>query len=463
MPSPFIGRGGGGSGGTNESSSGGSSDFFSPVSINFFRRAVHGAGEPTTSTMTTQQQQRTLNTSWIGARLSPIQSFDNDCCEPNHPTAADRGGDNDIERPARRHASTLDDAPFVTERTNLLFGQRFGNNQRRNATTPYRLHPLWKHHDGRNHNNNKNASSPHNSSASTASPEHDHTTVYRRSPFPIFLCWVSGLHLLAMGVYDLSHILGLVSTTTTSAERHLWSLPALTPPEETLLAFGCYDRSAYSQTSLGRWLLQMLTCTVICTSVVDWLLLCVSWNMIAMALRHSSGESSSTKTLPGTTTNPQSLSAFLVSSNGTFGIFIASVLIGLVWANTYDATRDPTPLGLATVGTAGVLGNIGSRDISQRYPLYCVNAIWLTLALVVPDHSVFAMAGSIALGSALGFTSLTTRTFPVETPGNLPAQAQSQRNCSMVITLMATACAVGIVAVPILTLAFPSTFGMIVE
>jgi predicted MFS family arabinose efflux permease len=274
---------------------------------------------------------------------------------------------------------------------------------------------------------------------------------------------VSGLHLLAMGVYDLSNILGLVSTTSTSAERHLWSLPALTPPEETLLAFGCYDRSVlYSQTPLGRWLLQMLTCTVICTSVVDWLLMCVSWNMIAMALRRSSG-CSSIKTLPGTTTKPQLLSAFLTSSNGTLGIFVASVLIGLVWANTYDATRDPTPLGLATAGTAGVLGNIGSRDISQRYPLYCVNAIWLTLALVVPDHSVFAMAGSIALGSALGFTSLTTSTFPVETPGNLPAQAQSQRKCSMVITLIATACAVGIVAVPVLTLAFPSTFGMIVE
>jgi hypothetical protein len=263
-----------------------------------------------------------------------------------------------------------------------------------------------------------------------------------------------------MGIYDLSHILGLmpaVSNTSSSAEQHLWSLPALTPPDETLFAFGCYDRSAYSKISSGRWLLQMLTSTVICTSVVDWLLLCVSWNMIAMALR-------GIKASPGTTTaKSPSLSAFLLSSNGTIGIFVASVLIGLVWANAFDATRDATPLGLATVGTAGVLGNIGSRDIAQRYPLYCMNAIWLTLALVLPDHSVFAMAGSIALGSALGFMTLTTKTFPVETPGNFPAQAQSQRKCSMVVTFVATACAVGIVTVPVLTLAFPSTFGMIVE
>jgi hypothetical protein len=440
MPSPFIGQGGGG---TNESSSGGSSDFFSPISINFFRR---GHSEPSSSQTTTQ---RTLNTSWIGARLSPIQSFDNDCCEPNHPT--DRsgggrcGGGADIER---RQQSSLDDAPFVTERTNLLFGQRLGKNQRRSAATaPYRLHPLWKHNnDGRDNSNGA-------PSVSTSPSLHDHTSVHHRSPFPIFLCWVSGLHLLTMGIYDPA----ASNTSSSSAEQHLWSLPALTPPDETLFAFGCYDRSAYSKISLGRWLLQMLTSTVICTSVVDWLLLCVSWNMIAMALR-------GIKASPGTTTaKSSSLSAFLLSSHGTFGIFVASVLIGLVWANAFDATRDATPLGLATAGTAGVLGNIGSRDIAQRYPLYCMNAIWLTLALVLPDHSVFAMAGSIALGSALGFMTLTTKTFPVETPGNFPAQAQSQRKCSMVVTFVATACAVGIGTVPVLTLAFPSTFGMIVE
>jgi hypothetical protein len=447
MQSPFvIGRGGAQH--HNESSSGGSSDFFSPVSINFFRRV---RSEPCHQSKPPQQSERT---SWIGARLSPIQSFDNDCYEPSH--TAENTNMNHICDIERRHSSSssLEDAPFVTERTNLLFGQRIGKRQRRNttATTPYRLHPLWKHNET---NDNYNYTSPDRNEP--PSPSNIVLALNSRSPFPIFLCWASGLHLLSMGIYDISHILGLVADPTLSAERHLWSLPALTPPDETLLAFGCFDRSAYLRISLGRWLLQMLTSTVICTSVVDWLLLCVSWNMIAMALRSNISAKASIGT-----TKKQSLSTYLMSSNGTIGIFAASVFIGLVWTNTYERTMESTPLGLATVGTAGVLGNLGSRDISQRYQLYCMNVIWLLLSLVTPDHSVFAMAGSIALGSALGFTT-ETKTFPVETPGNCPANTQSRKLCFMIITWIATACAIAIVSVPMLTLAFPTTFGMIVE
>lgn len=305
-----------------------SSEFFSPIGISFFQQKDH---------------------TWIGARLSPIQSFDKEM---------------DEER--------------ATERTRLVHSK---------------IHPLW------------NSPKPKQFG-------------FQPKPlrFGTLLVIFSGLHLLAMGIYDVYRSYWeLRRGSTANAMLHLWTLPYLIPPDSTLYIFGMLNPTTKS---LVR---RLLTTPVSCgttTSVVAYFWLVASWRLLYISSRQIRRKRDTPRRPP-----PAPWHEFTL-------IYICSVLAGHLWLAVDQQVQY---VGAATWGTSGVLCAAGMARPSHRFELFCLAAVALIgAALVRPYDSCYGSLGGALMGWALGAT------------GVLEVQT------SKLISLLGTAAAVAILVAPVL-------------
>lgn len=365
-------------------SSGESSDFFSPISLSFF-------GKPSQTQQQQQHQQETpQDTSWIGARLSPIGSFDREPVDEDD----DEDEDNDqrasiYEKETKQQKAlheSLRSARFVTERTRLLETNSHHTSsvtatampsyslssphQRRHTTTAF-IHPMWN--------------GPQSSRKRNQNRQHDNYNDILwgwRVSFGLILCSLSGSLLLAMGLYDIFEwrIRSETTTTTTMVwwseynSNHIaWSFPWLHPTQSALIALGAFVPELIENGSYWR----VWTSMFMCTSLVELLILILSWRCIFVAATASRWYRWS-------------------------GVYFASLITGQLWTMAWDS-QTGVVCGCATWGTIAVLCWIGIQCPSRRFALFLFAAVAISLAYLQqhPFGSIYGMVGSTFCGWGL--------------------------------------------------------------
>jgi len=362
----------------HDDSSTASSDFFSPISISFFNKQRQKAS----SASSAERLPPLHDSSWIGARLSPIGSFDREThSEDDDDDDEERqdankenrrnksaaalhllrvGGSNNEGVSARSTndttSSTLSTAHFVllaNEQTSLLGnrsnsipltrnqGSNGSNSQfNSNLTTisanhHSKIHPLWNSPPSNNTMANNHSNEPRGRDAAALAARVRH----RLRPYctlGMFLSVLSGLHLFAMGGYD------LWGWYYHGQERETaWMLPWGIPPQSTLLRFGVLapNNYYYGSTSTAssqpfyvyyfyRYL-GVVTSLVVCTSVAEWLLVAAAWRLLHIS-------SHIRKKYP---------------SWHEFGaMFMASAWTGQLWMFAFDSTNNLV-IGTVAMGT----------------------------------------------------------------------------------------------------------------
>jgi hypothetical protein len=321
-------------------SSDASSDFFSPKSFSpFFRPSL---------LTSTERDDRQLplhhDTSWIGARLSPICSFENE-----------EDDDDDDRHTAVYHRAlqeSLDANAFINERSRLL-------------RTGASIHPLWDSPSGNDNNKNETA----------------HAATRRCCPWGMnwgtFICFISGFYLAAMGCYDF-YMLDQ-SKQSGSAEdfqnnrisNRAWMFPWMAPFPETLLRFGAL---LTSKVFYAEEFWRLGTSAVMPCSLVEWLLVVASWRLVLLA-------------------SP------MLPRHRWAGIYCLSTFTGQIWMLAWD----PTALsGCVSWGTCAVLVSLGVVSPSRRLILHLTAIVLIISAMLQrPHNSVLGAVGSCFFGWTL--------------------------------------------------------------
>ena len=319
-------------------SSGASSDFFSPISLGFFGKDV---------------LPRTHDTSWIGARQSPIPSFDKEEDEEEEDEEENRA----TEVYHRALHESLQAAPFVNERTSLLHHRRTAAVQARQAP----IHPLW---DG-------------------ATPEERLLRDQKTSCLILwgdFLVLISGIHLVATSVYEVYQW----RTEPDSGLELTWMSIIEPRTSQTLLFFGGLDAEKVILNS-EYW--RLLSSLLICPSLLNWLLVFVGWMLVYHARRHHT----------------------LLSRLSWFGTWFGSAFVGLLWMMAWDLRIRPV-VGCCLWGTGGVLTSIGIHRPEERWRYFalCILAVVLTW-WEQPCNSVYGVLGATFWGWSLGVMTRSTQ------------------------------------------------------
>ena len=272
----------------------------------------------------------------------------------------------------------LRDRPFVTERSSLLRGTPPGlstNDPPSTTSTPsgsYRtngtvngnpIHPSWGQSDG---------GPTDNSTASSG---------VRSTGGWLDVVWIaSGIQLVCVGVHDI-FIGYLWYRLNKGTEPVGWQVPLFVPPEDSLLLFGAFSRTAIIDKN--QWW-RVPTSVFLSSSVAEWLLGLCAWTN----LKH------------GTTW-------------GSSGVLILSAYIGFVLFGQamillfgIDATT-----GCVSFGTAGVLCVVGDGSTTyvtlqrSRVVSFLCSMGFLLLAVLAENDqghgSVVAVFGTSLLGVVL--------------------------------------------------------------
>lgn len=405
-----------------DESSSGSSDFFSPISLPFLpNRNKTGSGGINTAQRTPFQ-----DSSWIGARLSPIHSFDKEA-------GVDDDEDDQVDEldQQQQQRLSLHRAPFVTERSTLLGNQHHILSHQQNVSrtrSQSKIHPLWE--------------SPLTASTSRNGTFRNSSKTNCTPFFGHIVCALSGIHLVVMALFDTLESYRLYRTGAYDDDDppsnrllpHLrwWSLPFLTPPHSTLRLFGALAPSSITQWN-SRYILSCVTCLWISTSVVEWLLIVGAWRLIRISQLRSSN----------------------TTAAAVWPTFVAASITGQLWMWAYDDATMNRTVGALGWGTNGVLCAVGMHRPGYRFELYIVCTLLLVLSLWQERElgSVWgATAGAFcgwALGAAVGCAETALKEHPV------PVQQW--------VTLLGTVMSMGIVTSPVVSLAFPgaSTTGSV--
>lgn len=361
--------------GPHDDSSTASSDFFSPISLSFFNKQQRQKGASSSSA---ERLPPLHDSSWIGARLSPIGSFDR---ETQHSGDDDDDNDDEERQDANKenrrkdklaaalhlrggssegivssksaNTSTLPTTHFVlaNEQTSLLGSHRSGsipftrnqgssssNNSQFNsrnktisANRTSKIHPLWNSPPS---SNNIANNEPRGRVAAMAARARQRLRPY--GTMGMFLSVLSGLHLFAMGGYDLWGWYQQQQVRETA-----WMLPWGIPPQSTLLRFGALAPNSYSSSGSSSAASQpfyvyyfyrylgVVTSLGVCTSVAEWFLVAAAWRLLHISSRVR-------KTRP---------------SWHEFGaMFLASAWTGQLWMFAFDSTNDLV-VGTVAMGT----------------------------------------------------------------------------------------------------------------
>lgn len=320
-------------------SSGGSSDFFSPISLAFFGKDV---------------LPRSHDTSWIGARQSPIPSFDREDDEEEDDEEANRA----TEIYHRALHESLEAAEFVNERTSLLHKRRAAASM---AAQQAPIHPLWN----------------------GATPE-ERMMNEQKSACRIFwgdlLIIVSGIHLSAISAYEINLWLsdknvGMVLT---------WMSILLPRSSQILLMAGALD--AERVLIYGEYW-RILSSLFVCPSLLNWFIVLIGWVLVYSARRQNT----------------------LLSWYSWLGTWFASALVGLLWMMAWDLRIRPV-VGCNLWGTAGVLTSVGIHRPQERWWHFLLCALAVVLSWwEQPCNSVYGVLGASFFGWGLGAATRGTQ------------------------------------------------------
>ena len=323
----------------SNNSSGASSDFFSPISLGFFGKDV---------------LPRSHDTSWIGARQSPIPSFDREDEDEEDDEEANRA--TEIYHKALHES--LEAAQFVNERTSLLHHRRNAGVEAKQAP----IHPLW---DG-------------------ATPEERLLREQKASCRILwgdFLIVFSGIHLLVTSSYE---VYQWRSPESNVGVTLTWMSILQPRSAQTLLMSGGLDAQ---RVILHEEYWRLLSALVICPSLLNWLVVCSGWLLVFHGRRHHT----------------------ILSWYSWFGTWFGSAFVGLLWMIAWDLRIRPI-VGCCLWGTGGVLTSVGIHRPEERwrYFLLCVLAVVLSW-WEQPCNSVYGVLGATFFGWGLGAATRGTQ------------------------------------------------------
>ncbi|EEC49278.1 predicted protein [Phaeodactylum tricornutum CCAP 1055/1] len=351
-----------------DTSSEGSSDFFSPISASFFKTT--SSNKVCASSLLPTSH----DTSWIGARMSPIRSFDQE--------EIDEDDDEYREATSRYqlalHQSLMASASVANERTTLLSkpstSQLFVKNH--NSINPSTaIHPLWS--PARN--------GPENTILLDAQSRGGEPRCSwengRTRHVGILLCLFSGLHWVISLVISLSqgrmginwgyHQSDLISSGLSGTWKTAWVSP------QVLFTYGGAITTTRRILSLSDcWRIPLSwTCA---TSLWEWFFGVCAWILI--------GNSTGQGILPHWSTH--------------IGVFVASAVCGQLSFVAWQFANPYLLVGCLLWGTVGVLTHQAS--LQQQPQLFGMAAFLVFWSWVVqPYNSVWGMTLAAFWGWAL--------------------------------------------------------------
>ena len=338
---------------------------------------------PSTATDPQQQQHRVSlrPVDWIGARLSPIGSFDN---EPNH------DDDDDNHEDALHHLAlheTLQSAPFVSERTSLLMGQRqqqqnskqsqyhvYGQSYQQQQQQQHHadIHPMW---DGGKSQLGKRQRRTH---------ERADVLCGVRISWGLLVSSLSSCLWLAMAMFDLARQMHQASWNdmSTASSSSSWHVSWMRPSETSLVALGAFVPELVQNGDYWR----LVSSAFMCTSMWELLLIMVAWRLV-----------------------------FLAATNSRWyrwsGLYWTAVMTGQLWTLAWDNATGVV-CGCASWGTVAVLCSVGIRCPERRFVLFLLAAVIMSMAYVAhPFGSIYGMVGSAFCGWGMASSEM-----PLQTP-----------------------------------------------
>jgi hypothetical protein len=327
----------------NDSSDTSTTDMFSPAHGR--RTSLH----PTTPDHSAQKDERLprlQDTSWIGARVSPIPSYDED-------------EENDYVTARYRKALNESSAAFLTGATESTSLLRNVTTTSGNKSKKWSLHPLWD-------------------------PKQDPILIEQKriaktSPtyrLGMLVVCSTGIFLAIVGLHDaylwyLSFRKGIEPGYSLT-----WRWPWLSPSSRTLLRFGafCPQRLVVQQGQGEYW--RIVTSWFASTSLVEWLLTAWGWWCV------------------------QYISTGII----IWPLYILCCVTGQLWMAAFHFNGIS---GCASWGTSGVLCAIGVARPDRRFVLFLSAIASVVLSLLEPTSSVYGAIGSIFFGWSFNSVGLT--------------------------------------------------------
>lgn len=368
-------------GGNN--SSGGSSDFFSPISLGFFGKDV---------------LPRNHDHSWIGARQSPIPSFDREEEDDDDDDDNDGVEDEEANRATeiyhRALHESLEAAEFVNERTSLLHHRRTAAV----AAAQAPIHPLWN--------------------GATAE---ERLWNEQKSQYRIFwgdiLVIVTGIHLATISAYEIH----LWWSNDENVGMTLTWMSILQPrSSQTLLMAGALDAE---RVLIDGEYWRLLSSLFVCPSLLNWLIVLIGWTLVYNARRQ----------------NTQ------LSWYSWFGTWFGASLVGLLWMMAWDLRIRPV-VGCCLWGMGGVLTSVGIHRPEERWRHFLLSILAVVLSWwEQPCNSVYGVLGATFFGWGLGAATRGTQSLAEK--GHGPSSF-SFASVGMVLSL---------VLAPVLSIAFLGT------
>lgn len=319
---------------------------------------------------------RLADTSWIGARVSPIPSVDED-----EETASTRVDMEAMNAPYRKAM------------------QDFGAHER-SALLGRRIHPLW----GKSSNSFKPVGA--NKTGTTGSQANTIRDPWSEGTFDdpnqastksglseaILARWgrllvmASALHLFAVGLHDAYFLYIIVrrgSQVSSSAVVGKWIWPWAAPSTKVLLRFGAYCPSKI------RWNHQwyrIATSWIIVGSVLEWLVTAFAWWRLDKVTARTIAKPG----LPPQNVGFETYGALWIL------LFLLSIGTGMLWTAAFGSPYAIS--GCLGWGTAAILCAVGSLQPEYRLDLFSIAIVLLLLNLVQPTSSVFGAIGASFFG-----------------------------------------------------------------
>ena len=329
-----------------------------------------------------QQQQTTLprlhNTSWIGARVSPIPSVDEDE-ENDLLTAPYRRA---LQRSSATSSAAIRGNGGVTERSFLLPGDgdyvggssRGGGDigQEQQVQIKTTIHPLWHH---------GTPSIQQSSSLRRKQTQNQHQHwLMPSSRLACTMIVVTGIHLACIGLHDLYFWYLSYRRNIEPKYSMAWTLPWLEPSSSrTISRFGVFIPTNVSHGNTDYW--RSITSLTATTSVVEWALIAFIW-----------GREIRVSPPPDDASPSSSIRMTIII---WLLIFVLSCWTGQLWMFAFD--RDGIS-GCASWGTAGCACAFGVSRPKKRFELFLCAIALLLLNLFLTYNSVFGTIGGSFFG-----------------------------------------------------------------
>ncbi|CAJ1970278.1 unnamed protein product [Cylindrotheca closterium] len=291
---------------------------------------------------------RLHDTSWIGARVSPIPSYDDD--EENDQVTA-------RYKRALNESTAAFVSPEANESTSLLRQLR-DPSERRNIRL--HLHPLW--------DPNQDSLLLEQKKIARTSPS------YRLGKVVVFS---TGIFLGLIGLHDAYLWYLSVRKGKELTYPVTWTLPWLAPSSRTLLRFGAYSPQLVVQNG-EFW--RVVISWFAATSFLDWMTIAWGWYCVR----------------------------FFSTGMVVLPLYIACCLTGQLWMAAFDTEGVS---GTASWGTSGILCAVGVARPDRRFILFLSVIVAVVASAIQPSSSVYGEIGGSFFGWAFNSVGLALSKF----------------------------------------------------